>query len=84
FFYGDLSAEMSNLTAGLFTGTPSVGGRVDLWDSAATLTIQITNNGSVAGTEIAQLYTDLPKMLLISLFASFDGFEKVTIEPGES
>lgn len=57
------------------------GGNPGLWEIVATVTATVTNTGSVAGDEVAQLYLGLgdgepPKVLR--------GFERLTIGPGES
>lgn len=58
------------------------GGNDQLWDVAYTVKATITNTGSVQGDEVAQLYLSLggpldpPRVLR--------GFERLTIEPGQS
>lgn len=57
------------------------GGNTGLYDTVATVTATITNTGSIAGDEVAQLYVGLgdgepPKVLR--------GFERITIQPGQS
>ncbi|KAF4510473.1 hypothetical protein G6O67_002355 [Ophiocordyceps sinensis] len=52
----------------------------DLWDTLAVAEAHITNTGTVAGAEVAQLYLGIPggppKQLR--------GFEKIPLEPGKS
>ncbi|KIK52498.1 glycoside hydrolase family 3 protein [Collybiopsis luxurians FD-317 M1] len=84
FAYGEFSVQkQSDLAPGFFTGAHAVGGRADLWDEAATVTFTITNTGTVAGTEIAQLYMTYPSVAEQPI-RQLRGFEKVAIEPGES
>lgn len=59
------------------TGPIRPGGRIDLWDTLAKVTVEVKNTGTVTGKEIAQLYierTDGIKWLR--------GFEKVELLPG--
>lgn len=54
---------MINTTAstGQFpTGAVYEGGQVDLWDELVRVTADIENTGTVNGTEIAQLYIQVP------------------------
>lgn len=58
------------------------GGNPQLWDVLFTVEATITNNGTVAGDEIVQLYVNLggeddPKVVL-------RGFERLSIQPGQS
>jgi len=58
------------------------GGNPQLWDVLFTVTSTITNNGTVPGDEIPQLYVSLggaddPKVVL-------RGFERLSIQPGMS
>jgi beta-glucosidase len=58
------------------------GGNPELWGVVAFVTANITNTGDRAGDEVAQLYVSLggeydPKVQL-------RGFERVTIQPGET
>ncbi|RJE26157.1 hypothetical protein PHISCL_01507 [Aspergillus sclerotialis] len=60
--------------------TPTRGGDPKLWDVVYRVRTTVTNTGSVAGQEVAQLYLDLgngtpPRQLR--------GFQKVMIQPGE-
>ncbi|KAK4156122.1 beta-glucosidase cel3A [Chaetomidium leptoderma] len=50
----------STATSGPATGATIPGGAADLWEDVATVTAVITNSGSVAGAEVAQLYLTLP------------------------
>ncbi|KIK54821.1 hypothetical protein GYMLUDRAFT_176666, partial [Collybiopsis luxurians FD-317 M1] len=48
-----------------------------------TITLSITNNGTVAGAEIAQLYMTYPDVADQPI-RQLRGFEKISIEPGAS
>lgn len=73
----------ANLTSGYATGALAVGGREDLWDVVATVEATISNTGSMAGAEVAQLYIAFPEVADEPV-RQLRGFEKVTIQPGES
>ncbi|KIK54819.1 glycoside hydrolase family 3 protein [Collybiopsis luxurians FD-317 M1] len=84
FSYQNFSVQAnSDLAAGMFTGAYAVGGRTDLWDNAATITLSVTNNGTVAGAEIVQLYMTYPDVADQPI-RQLRGFEKISIEPGAS
>jgi len=58
------------------------GGNPQLWDVLYTVTATITNNGTVPGDEVVQLYVSLggeddPAVVL-------RGFERLSIQPGQS
>lgn len=59
---------------------PSAGNGADLWDTLAEVEVRLTNDGAVAGAEVAQLYLGIPggppKQLR--------GFDKVSLGPGQS
>ena len=48
------------------------------------ITFTITNTGSVAGAEIAQMYVSLPGAQVFRAEKELKGFAKVYLEPGES
>ncbi|KAL3423481.1 cel3e secreted beta-glucosidase [Phlyctema vagabunda] len=58
------------------------GGQSDLWDVVATVTASVTNTGSVAAQEVAQLYLGIPADG--QPIRQLRGFEKVLIQPGET
>ena len=72
----------ANVSSPFPVGEVREGGPTDLWDVLFTVSATITNTGSVAGAEVAQLYVSLggpydpPKILR--------GFEKVSIQPGQT
>ncbi|KAF9875440.1 hypothetical protein CkaCkLH20_07260 [Colletotrichum karsti] len=78
-----LAVSAANLTSGFASGDRSVGGRADLWDVVATASTTISNTGSVAGAEVAQLYVAFPAAAGEPV-RQLRGFQKVRIEPGES
>lgn len=51
-----------------------------IWDVLTSVHVSITNTGSVAGEEIAQLYLGIPN----SPQKQLRGFEKVNLDPGET
>ncbi|PIG89349.1 beta-glucosidase M [Aspergillus arachidicola] len=82
FDYSDLKVSTSSnvSTSYLAPGTSvAEGGLPSLWDIIATVTCTVSNTGSVAAAEVAQLYIGIPggpaKVLR--------GFEKQLIESGE-
>ncbi len=75
--------KTAELSAGYATGALAVGGREDLWDAVATVTATVSNTGSVAGSEVAQLYVGFPAAA-DEPARQLRGFQKVRLEPGES
>ena len=62
------------------------GGLVDLWTEVATVEVEVTNTGSLAGHAVPQLYIAFPQNTTPSQtpVRVLRGFEKVHIEPGEA
>ncbi|KAL1608428.1 hypothetical protein SLS60_003370 [Paraconiothyrium brasiliense] len=65
------------------TGTATLGGKSDLFDTVASIDFTLSNTGGLAGEEVAQLYVEYP--------AAADqppkqlrGFKKVALEAGAS
>ncbi|KAI0120858.1 glycoside hydrolase family 3 protein [Hypoxylon sp. NC0597] len=56
------------------------GGHEDLWDNVVKVSATVTNTGSVAGAEVAQLYVGIPNGPVRQL----RGFAKPVLQPGES
>lgn len=58
------------------------GGNPQLWDVLFTVTASITNNGTLAGDEVVQLYLSLggPEDPVVVL----RGFDRLAIQPGET
>jgi beta-glucosidase len=73
----------STLRSGLASGARAVGGREDLWDIVVTASIKITNTGSRAGAETAQLYIAFPEEANEPV-RQLRGFDKVKLEAGDS
>jgi beta-glucosidase len=73
FEYSELSIDSAGLDAAL---RPDA----DLWSIATTVYATITNTGSAAGAEAAQLYVSIPN----SPPKQLRGFEKPQLAPGES
>ena len=55
-----------------------------LYDIVATVTAKITNNGTVTGAEVAQLYIGLPSSAPASPPKQLRGFQKVSLTAGTS
>lgn len=82
-YSSELAMDASNLTAGFATGDIGIGGREDLWDTVATVTVKVANTGSVAGAEVAQLYVSFPDAAGEPV-RQLRGFKKVMLDAGES
>lgn len=67
--------------SGPATGDTIPGGAADLWDTIMTITVTITNSGSVAGAEVAQLYVGYPESASAPP-KQLRGFEKIALEAG--
>jgi beta-glucosidase len=52
--------------------------------SAVTVSFDVTNSGSVAGAEVAQVYVSDPSAKAIRPERELKGFEKVRLAPGET
>jgi len=66
-------------TAAYPVGPIEQGGQTDVWDVLVQVTADITNTGTMAASEIAQLYIGIPGGPVRQL----RGFSKVGIEPGQ-
>jgi beta-glucosidase len=82
FSYSGISATYSDKSAGSQTLAP--GGISGLFDNVATVTATVTNNGTVAGAEVAQLYIGLPSSAPASAPKQLRGFQKISLQPGAS
>jgi beta-glucosidase len=51
--------------------------------SAITASVDVTNTGTVAGDDVAQLYIHDPVASLAQPVRRLRGFERVTLKPGE-
>ncbi|KAL5316134.1 hypothetical protein ACEPPN_017012 [Leptodophora sp. 'Broadleaf-Isolate-01'] len=79
----DYSAlTISPLSTAQGSTAPAPGGPKGLYDVLATVTATLTNNGTVPGAEIAQLYIGLPSSAPSSPPKQLRGFSKVFLEVG--
>lgn len=83
FAYSALTIS-STATAGPATGPLAPGGPSDLYNTVATVTAKITNNGTVVGAEVAQLYIALPTSAPASPLKQLRGFTKLSLTAGQS
>ncbi|KAL4820413.1 glycosyl hydrolase family 3 C-terminal domain-containing protein [Aspergillus spinulosporus] len=65
------------------TGVIKEGGPSDLFEQILTITASISNTGTIAGAEVAQLYLSFPDAAKAPV-RQLRGFEKVYLEPGET
>lgn len=77
-----MTTAYTDKTAG--SSSPGPGGVVGLFDTVATVTAKITNNGTVTGAEVAQLYIGLPSSAPASPPKQLRGFQKVSLTAGTS
>ncbi|ATY66055.1 beta-glucosidase [Cordyceps militaris] len=68
------------------TGAVIPGGRADLWDNLAVVTVEVRNTGDVhAGAEVVQLYVGMPPAGEDAPpWRQLRGYEKVYLQPGEA
>ncbi|KAH7073707.1 glycoside hydrolase superfamily [Paraphoma chrysanthemicola] len=59
------------------------GGNVELWETLATVSVTVTNTGSVAGSTVPQLYLTFPAEADAPI-KSLRGFDKVALHAGAS
>ncbi|KAL1897129.1 glycoside hydrolase 3 [Sporothrix stenoceras] len=81
FTYGDIKVT-STATSGAASGAVGPGGKADLFENVATVTISVTNSGSVAGAEVPQLYLTLPSSSPAAPPKQLRGFDKLKLAPG--
>jgi beta-glucosidase len=60
------------------------GGIKGLYDIVASINATVTNNGTVTGSEVSQLYIGLPSSAPASPPKQLRGFEKINLESGAS
>ncbi|RPD81819.1 beta-glucosidase [Lentinus tigrinus ALCF2SS1-7] len=77
--------KVSGSTSGGTRQPIGPGAALDPWlhDKVVTVTFTVTNNGTVAGTEIPQLYTSPPASAKSAPF-NLKGFDSIFLAPGES
>lgn len=63
------------------TGAILEGGQTDLWDELVSVTARIQNTGTVNGTEVAQLYLQVPNT---TRPRTLRGFDKPLLNAGET
>ncbi|KAK8128694.1 hypothetical protein PG984_009802 [Apiospora sp. TS-2023a] len=69
--------------SGPATGAIVSGGRADLFETVATVTVTVANSGGVAGAEVAQLYVGYPSSVTAPP-RQLRGFEKLPLAAGAS
>ncbi|KAI1853966.1 hypothetical protein JX266_001107 [Neoarthrinium moseri] len=88
FDYGNLTSSLAlnASTASLPDASVPIvqGGHPSLWDTIATVTCTITNNGSVAASEVTQLYIGIPGDEFEVPVRQLRGFERVPLQPGDT
>ena len=82
FAYSSLTTAYTDKSTG--SQTPAPGGAAGLFDTVATVTAKISNNGTTTGAEVAQLYISLPSSAPASPPRQLRGFQKVSLAPGAS
>ncbi|GAW24709.1 hypothetical protein ANO14919_143000 [Xylariales sp. No.14919] len=82
FTYSDIAVEGA-AKSGAATGDVIPGGRADLWDTVATVSVTIANSGTVKGAEVAQLYVGYPASANAPP-KQLRGFEKAVLDAGAS
>jgi len=80
FAFSDLTVSSISTSTGSSSNAP--GGISNLYDIVATVSATVTNNGTVAGAEVAQLYIGLPSSAPASPPKQLRGFQKPTIAAG--
>jgi beta-glucosidase len=86
FEYSDLAVSITNssaLTSTYPTGALAVGGYTDLWDEVISVPVSITNNGTIDGNEVSQLYVQYPDAADQPI-RQLRGFERTLIATGAS
>lgn len=80
FSYAKLAISSLSTSTGSTTSIP--GGKSNLYDVVATVTATITNNGTVTGAEVPQLYIGLPGSAPASPPKQLRGFSKISLTAG--
>ena len=78
------SLVTGSISSSTGSGTTAPGGVSSLWDVIATVTATVSNNGTVAGAEVAQLYIGLPSSAPASPPKQLRGFDKISLAAGAS
>ncbi|KAF7877017.1 uncharacterized protein EAF02_008237 [Botrytis sinoallii] len=58
------------------------GGKANLYDVIATVSVSVTNNGTVSGAEVAQLYIGFPSSVPNTPPKQLRGFKKINLAAG--
>ncbi|KAK0874534.1 hypothetical protein LTR87_011496 [Friedmanniomyces endolithicus] len=79
-------ASGSSISAAPANNTVAPGGNPALWDVLYTVSVSVSNTGSVAGATVPQLYLGLPQPANedYTPVKVLRGFQKVLLAPGES
>ncbi|KAJ4392667.1 hypothetical protein N0V91_011320 [Didymella pomorum] len=86
FNISDLKVQVTGVNASRTpsTGAPiQPGGNVELWATLATVSVTVSNTGSVSGATVPQLYLSYPAEANAPV-RSLRGFEKVALSAGTS
>ncbi|KAL4881825.1 glycosyl hydrolase family 3 N terminal domain-containing protein [Aspergillus karnatakaensis] len=81
FSYADLSTHVHADIPKHPTGELTVGGYSDFWDTVASVSARITNNGSRFGAEVPQLYIGFPDAADQPV-RQLRGFERIELKKG--
>ncbi|KAF7854757.1 hypothetical protein EAF04_010325 [Stromatinia cepivora] len=73
---------LSSISSSLGNSALLPGGKSNLFDTIATISITITNNGSVPAAEIAQLYIGFPASVPNTPPKQLRGFKKISLAAG--
>ena len=82
FAYSSFSATYTDKSP--VSSTKAPGGASNLFDTVATVTATITNNGTYAGSEVAQLYIGMPSSAPTTAPKQLRGFQKLPLAAGAS
>lgn len=82
FDYSDLN--VSGLSSETQSEGIAPGGLKKLYDIVATVSVTVTNSGTVEGKEVVQLYVSLPASAPETPGKQLSGFEKIGLKAGES
>ncbi|KAL1638696.1 hypothetical protein SLS58_008728 [Diplodia intermedia] len=77
------TTNTTTLSSPYASGPRIPGGRADLWDPAAAVTVTVANTGDVDGHEVAQLYVTYPAAADEPV-RQLRGFERVWVPAGET
>lgn len=82
FEYSSLSVSASTTNLSAYpSGLLSVGGKADLWNVIANVTVNVSNTGSIEGADVPQLYIGYPDVADQPV-RQLRGFERIDIVAG--